>query len=581
MSGPSGWDLSVVFADDATAVAEAVRLATNAEELAVRATAGIAEAKAASALLEEWAEIDARVDQVHDYARMRQYADANGPGVQEVMINVTASVTAARASLERILDVWRGLSDDDVAAILAVGATEPAAYRLNHARRLAVHRLSPEAERVWAARTEAARTRWGSLNDNVEGALLVRFDDGTGERLWGVGDLGTLVRRPEPEVRRAAYDALADAYASTNDVLAIAWDALVADRLAEDRLRGRAHPAQETLDEEDMSLEGLLTLVAVSPRRYEIRRRMLRAQATLLGLDEFTVADADAPLPGMEPLAYATVTELAVAGLASLAPVLGDDGARLVAAGRIDGETRTGKQPYAVTLSTLLDPPAFLSFRYTGSPGNVPLLGHELGHAVGLARAAEAQPLVARGWPGVVFEVPSMTAEIAAGDAFVAAHPEHADTVRFVAAQDLAWSAFEAVAFCLVELDLYEMRAGGTILTGDLIRDAFRRRFAELYEPDVPFGDKDALVAMGSWANYSMHSRFYNFQYAVGALVALAFHARRREDPERFATDYVAFLSEGRRSSPAAQLVRFGLGLDEATWVAGYDELERRFAEFS
>ena len=135
-------------------------------------------------------------------------------------------------------------------------------------------------------------------------AALVRFDDGTGERLWGVGDLGTLVRRPEPEVRRAAYDALADAYASTNDVLAIAWDALVADRLAEDRLRGRAHPAQETLDEEDMSLEGLLTLVAVSPRRYEIRRRMLRAQATLLGLDEFTVADADAPLPGMEPLAY-------------------------------------------------------------------------------------------------------------------------------------------------------------------------------------------------------------------------------------------------------------------------------------
>ena len=330
-----------------------------------------------------------------------------------------------------------------------------------------------------------------------------------------------------------------------------------------------------------MSLAGLLSLVAVAPERYEARRRLLRAQAGLLGLEDFGVADADAPLPGMATLAHATVTEMAIAGLGSLAPVLAEDGLRLVAKGRVDGETRLGKQPYAVTFSTLLDPPAFLSYRFTGSPGNVPLLGHELGHAVGLARSAAAQPLIARGWPGVVFEVPSMTAEIAAGDAFVAAQPEHADTIRFIAAQDLAWSAFEAVAFCLVELDLYETRAGGTVLTAELIRDAFRRRFAELYEPDVPFDDRDALVAMGGWANYSMHSRFYNFQYAVGAVVALALHARRREDPERFADDYVAFLSEGRRSSPAAQLERFGLGLDEATWVAGYDELDRRFAAFT
>ena len=159
-------------------------------------------------------------------------------------------------------------------------------------------------------------------------------------------------------------------------------------------------------------------------------------------------------------------------------------------------------------------------------------------------------------------------------------HPEHAQVFGLVAAQDLAWSAFETLAFCQVELDLYETRAGGTILTADVIRDAFRRRFGDLYGPGVPFDDRDALVAMGGWANYSMHSRFYNFQYAVGALVALALHARRREDPERFASDYVAFLSEGRRSSPAAQLERFGLvlGSSESLWTTGYDELERRFA---
>lgn len=578
MSGPNAWDLTVLYPDDKTAIGEAAHLAVAAAELADRTTAAL-ETGDLGSVVAEFAALDAAVDGVHDYARMRQYSDANGPGVQETMIAIVASTTSARGALERVLDAWRALPERAADELLGEAAVEPARYRLGRARQQARHRLSPESEVVWAARTESARTRWGSLNDNVEGALSVSFDDGTGVRLWGIGDLGTLVRRPDSAVRRSAYVALANAYESINDVLAIAWDALVADRLAEDQLRGRAHPAQETLDEEDMPLSGLLSLLELAPTRYGVRQRLLERQAEILELDEFQVADADASLPGIELLSYAEVLDFAVAGLGSLAPQLGEDALSLARLGRIDGETRTGKQPYAVTLSTRLDPPAFLSFRYTGSPANVPLLGHELGHAVALARSAAAQPPIARGWPGVVFEVPSLTAEIAAGDAFVAARPEHAQVIGFAAAQDLAWSAFETVAFCLVELDLYAARADGTILTADVIRGAFKQRFSELYGPGVAFDDRDALVAMGGWANYAMHDRFYNFQYAVGALVALALHARRRDDPERFARDYVAFLSEGRSSSPATQLERFGLVLgDSAVWEAGYDELERRFA---
>ncbi len=575
---PTRWDLRELFDDDAAAIAAAEATALAAQALASSSVERLAAGDGVG-VIADFELLDASLDSVHDYARMRQYADANGPGAQDTVIAVAALVTAARASLEVVLDAWRDLDEDGAASLLAHADLGAAAYRLGRARELAPHRMAPEAEAVWTARTEAARTRWGSLNDNVEGALLVQFDDGTGERPWGIGDLGTLLRRPEPDVRRAAYAAMADAYASINDVLAIAWDALVADRLAEDRLRGREHPAQETLDDENMPLAGLLSLIEIAPQRWSARRDLLELQAELLGIQDFQVADADAPLPGMPPLSYSEVTDLAVAGLGSLAPVLGDDARRLVELGRVDGETRSGKQPYAVTFSTRLDPPAFLSYRFTGSPGNVPLLGHELGHAVALARSSDAQPPIARGWPGVVFEVPSLTAEIAAGDALVAAFPEHAQLCRLVAGQDLAWSAFETVAFCRVEIDLYETRAGGTILTADVIRDAFRRHFGDLYGPGVTFNDRDALVTMGGWANYAMHSRFYNFQYAVGALVALALHARRREDPERFATDYVAFLSEGRSSSPAAQLERFGLTLgDRAVWEAGYDELDRRFA---
>jgi oligoendopeptidase F len=407
----------------------------------------------------------------------------------------------------------------------------------------------------------------------------VTFDDGSGAREWGLGDLETVLRRSDAAVRRAAYEALAAAYAEIRDVLAVAWDAAVADRLVEDRLRGRSHPAQETLQLEDMPFDGLRSLLDLAPAHYGLRRQLLRRQAELLGLRVVRVADAEAPPPGLPTLSYAEVADLAVEGLDALAPRLGDDARALLASGRVDGETRAGKQRYAVTFATRLQPPAFVGFRYTGAAANVPLLGHELGHAVALSRSAAAQPPIAHGWPGVAFEVPSLVGEIAAGDAFAARYPESGGAIRLVAAQGLAWAVFESLAYCRVELDLYEARSRGEVLTGDRIQTAFERRFGELYGPEVGFGPADALVALGQWSGYGIASRFYSFQYAVGALAALSLHARRDADPERFAVEYLAFLGEGRSAAPADQLRRLGLDLGSAAlWEQGFAELERRFA---
>ncbi len=577
MERPEPWDLSPLFPDGGTAAAAADRLAADARMLADRAPELLASDNAAT-FVDELGRIEAALDEVHDYARMRQYADATAEDVQSVVAAIQSAATDGRAALQRALDAWRALSATEADTVLEHAAVAPAVYRLRRERELARHRLSPEAEHVWASRTESARERWASLQEQVEAGVRVRFDDGAGEREWGLGDLGTVLRRPDPALRRAAYEALATAVGGIRDVIAVAWDACVLDRLAEDRLRGRESPARETLDLEDMPAAGFAALVEAVPRRYALRQRLLGAQAELLGLRAVEVADADAPPPGLPQLTYREVAELAVAGLESLSPTLGEDARRLLAGRRVDGETRAGKQQYAVTFATRLDPPGYVAFRFTGAAANVPLLAHELGHAVGLARAAAAQPPIARGWPGVAFEVPSLVAEIAADDAFAAAHPECAQATRLVAAQDLGWSVFETIAYCLVESDLYAVRAGGDVLSGAVIQGAFQRRFGELYGPDVAFAERDALVALGSWANYGIASRFYNFQYAVGALVALALHARRAADPERFAVDYLAFLGAGRSAAPAEQLRRFGLELGSSeVWEAGLAELERRF----
>ena len=87
---------------------------------------------------------------------MRQYTDANGPGVQETVIAVTASVTAgagvARGGPRRLAGDCRRRPRlrCSRSSELAAGEVSPDCRPA-----LARHRLSPEAEQVWAARTES------------------------------------------------------------------------------------------------------------------------------------------------------------------------------------------------------------------------------------------------------------------------------------------------------------------------------------------------------------------------------------------------------------------------------------------
>ena len=582
MTGLAGWDFAQVFEDEDAVLAEAARLPRVCGDLAERAPSVFdgGDAAAVERLVAELGELDERATTLNNFARMRQYADAVGPGVQRVASAGQAAAASARAELSRVLDAWCALPDAGANELLGDEGLAPAHHRLRRARELHRYRLAPEAERAWSAREESGRVRWASLQEQVEGAARVAFDDGSGEREWDLGALWGVTRRADVDVRRRAYAAVARIFGGVADVVAACWDAAIADRLAEDGLRGRSHPAQATLDEEELSLEGLESLLQAVWARLPARHDLLRRQQHLLGLERLLAADADGEPTGLPNVSLEETWETAVTGLRSLAPPLVDEAERLRAAQRVDLEDRPGKQPYAVTFSTGLELPAFLSVRWSGRASNVTTLGHELGHAMALGAMRRVQSPIARGWPGVVFEAPSLLGELAAGDALVAAGaPGHRPALRLVAAQDLSWSVFEATAFCRVELELYAERAAGRPLTVERILEAFGTHFGALFRPVCEFGEIDALVAMAGWASYAAGYRFYNFQYTVGALSALAIFARRDADRDRFEADLLRFLSFGQSVSPAEQLGVFGLELGSlALWEAGLNELEARFA---
>ncbi len=576
MSAAPVWDLSEAYASDDDVRADAALLPGVCSALAERAEALLATDDGATELVTRFGELRESVEHLRDHGRMRQYADAEGS--REIATVALAAALDASASLDRVLDAWAAVPDARAEALLALDGLEPARHVLGRARALARHRLSPSEERVWAARDESGRGRWESLHEQLEASVRVPFDDGTGERPCGLGQLGSACRHPETGLRRRAYTALSHAYGGIADVVASCWDAAVADRIAEDRLRGRAHPAQATLDDEELSLDGLETLLAATGDRLALRHGLLGLQATLLAPEPLLAADVDAEPAGLPGIGWEEAWAASVDGLRSLHGPLGGDAEALLAAGRVDLESRPGKQAYAVTFQSRLDPPAYLSASFAGRVSNVTTIGHELGHAVALGAARRARDPIARGWPGVVFEVPSLLGELATGDALLStARPEHRTAIAVVALQDVCWSVFESLAFCRVELELYADRAAGQALTAERILDALGRSWSTLLGPRVSISEADALVAMASWAGYAVSYRFYQFQYSVGALTALALLGRRAADPAVFKTELPRFLAGGRSASPADLIRPFGLRLgSRALWDEGLDELARR-----
>jgi oligoendopeptidase F len=349
--------------------------------------------------------------------------------------------------------------------------------------------------------------------------------------------------------------------------------------LAEDGLRGREHPAQATLDDDELGLDTLETLVDAVWSRLDLRHDLLSRQAAALDVRPLLVADTEGEPASVAPIGWEEAWEVAVAALDDLDPRLGDDARALLRLGRVDVAPRPGRQLYAVTCRTVLDPPAYLALWFTGRVTGVTTLGHELGHAVALGAAFRAQPALGRGWPRGALEVPSILAEIATGDRLVLERPDDAAAVRLVAARDLSWAVFEAVASCRAELELYAERRAGQMLTPERICAAYAAAMAPLFPPGVAFGDREALFLAFGWASWAIASRFYNYQYAVGALTALALAARRRESPDEFRAAYPRFLGSGRSASPAEQLRPLGVELGSpALWHEGLDELARRVA---
>lgn len=194
------------------------------------------------------------------------------------------------------------LEDAELEAALAA---DPAAARwrpwLRRVRLSRPHELSPDLERLLVDRAPAI-ANWVRLYDDT----LARLRAHIGPERLTLSE--TLNRLSDPAVdrRRAAAKGLAKALAEREDVLALCYNTLAAEKQVEDRWRRYDSPiaARNIANEVDGAAVEALE-AAVVEAYPKISHRYYRLKAKVMGKTRLDHWDRNAPLTAAAPRAYA------------------------------------------------------------------------------------------------------------------------------------------------------------------------------------------------------------------------------------------------------------------------------------
>ncbi len=566
------WDLSRVFADAAAAREALAEARRRAADLASQADA-IADASASDirALIDdanELAELRDTLDPSYGYAGLRLLADSGDAEARDL-------VAECEASLEVVKNALRAVQMGVGARPELRGAHELGPYRywVDHQVARASERLGAGAEAAFAAREPTASTAWGRLSQEILTSSSVELDVGEGARPLGVVELRLLRHHASRDVRRRALDALHGVYRSHADVSAACLDAAIADRVAEDRLRGREDPMGATLVVDGVDRSTVETVLRATEERadivadwYERKRRALGVDA-IEAFDRFGPVGTDAPaVTWQQALAAST------AGFEDVSPGLGSLVGDVIAAQGIDAERRPRKGGEIFCASLPGPNRAYVFLNYLDTAKGATDLAHELGHAVHDETAKRVLPWLVLVEPAsaAFFEVPSTLGEIVVAENLAASiGGEEGRAVLRGALEGLISLLYEAAVLTRFEQDACGRRAAGHVLTAERldglweIRDgAVNGRLAE------PLG-------FMNWP-HPFQARFYGYQYTYAILASLRLSALRRDDPARFGRDYRAMLEATGTGPPAELLARCGLDVTQpSVWHEGFDELER------
>ena len=543
------------------------RAATRFAEVYRPGLGGLNAAQLAAAL-EQLEAIRQRIGRVGTFRYLSYVTHADQPAYGAALQAYEEAATAIQNQLIFFDIAWNAVDDARASALLADPALAHWTHLLRNWRKYRDHLRSESEEQILSEKRVTGRGLWERLFD--ETLTEMRFP--LRGKQMSEQEVLTLLSNPDRELRRDAAESLSKGLEGRLHTLTTCFNAVLADKSLDDRLRRYPHWLSERNLSNEISDGMVEALEQAVVGRYGLVSRYYRLKAKLLNLSPLMDYDRYAPLPGGDRrYDWAECRRIVLAAVTDFSPELGTIGQRFFDEGWIDAALAPGKRGGAFAHPVTPDVHPYLMVNYTGTVRDVMTVAHELGHGI--------HQYLARGQGYLNADTPLTTAETASvfGEmlTFEQLMREEQDPRRRLGLlcgkiEDTFATVFRQMAMHRFEVVMHGARRAEGELSKDRLAELWMQTQTEQFAESIQFSP-----GYRWWWSYIPHfigSPGYVYAYAFGELLTLALIQRYRAAPADFVPGYTAMLKLGGSKAPAEVVATTGIDLeDPEIWSRALD----------
>jgi len=468
---------------------------------------------------------------------------------------------------------WKSLADGDAERLMA----EAGDYRywLEQMRLFKPHTLSEPEEKIINIKDVTGANALINLYDVITNRYVFKIEvDGEIKELTR-DSLMVYVRKPDPDLRAAAYQELYRVYGEDGKILGQMYQNRTRDWYNEQvELRKFSSPMSARNLENDLPDDVVDTLLEVCRRNASLFQRYFRLKARWLGIDCIRRYDIYAPVVKSEKTyEFDTAANMVLDSFEGFDKSVAEMAKRVFDEDHMDSEVRMGKRGGAFCASVVPGMTPYVLMNYQGRPDDVATMAHELGHAIH-SMLAEHHTIFTWHASLPMAETASTFGEMMLLDKLMAEESDE-EVIRDMLFRQIddAYATIMRQAF----FALFEREAHRMIREGASVQEMSKAYMENLREQ---FGDAVELSDEFKWEWVSIphiyHTPFYVYAYAFGQLLVLSLYQQYKEEGESFKPRYLKILKAGGSAAPVRVLTEAGIDIHSAEfWQGGFDVIER------
>ena len=463
-------------------------------------------------------------------------ADSEAASAYGKVMSQISALSAPEASLRKII-----ASYDDLETIIdSDKKLAEFRYLLTSIKKNSIYLLNDGEEAVFSKMNLSGASAWSDLQSNLTSSLKGSLN---GEE-YTLSQLRNMAYSPDPDTRKAAYDAELASYDKIKDAVAFALNSIKLQVISECELRGYSSPLHKALCDSRMEAPTLDALISAMEDYLPHFRRYLRAKAKLVsGKERLDWWDLFAPI-GSSDLSF--TPESCAEYLLDIFKEFDSDLHDMVKEAFenrwIDFYPREGKVGGAFDCGVPSAKQSRVLTNFDGSLSDVVTLAHELGHSFH-DRQVFDNSILNQEYTMPVAETASTFNEVLVMNKAIQRAKTTEEKLALIESQlsDLNQIIVDIYSRFLFERSVFDKR-NDEFMSADRFCELMTEAQIAAYGDGLERSTLHPYMWLCKGHYYSGGLSFYNFPYAFGGLFARGLYAKYEKEGKDFLPTYKAML---------------------------------------